>query len=62
MWVIIAWHWREILIGFVALLKTLLISAASLLLNSFVKVAEGKEYFRHEGYGIFVTKAMLLSE
>jgi len=51
LWTIVACHRREILIsGFFALLKTLMMSAGPLLLNAFIKVAEGNAGFRNEGY------------
>ncbi|KAL2542132.1 ABC transporter C family member 10 [Abeliophyllum distichum] len=44
-------HWKEILMsGFFALLKVITLSAGPLLLNAFIKVAEGKESFKNEGY------------
>ncbi|KAJ8442080.1 hypothetical protein Cgig2_007918 [Carnegiea gigantea] len=61
LWTIVACHWREVLIsGFFALLKILMISAGPLLLNAFIKVAEGNAGFRNEGYllaiSLFVAK------
>ncbi|KAG9139010.1 hypothetical protein Leryth_024357 [Lithospermum erythrorhizon] len=51
LWTIVLCHWKEILIsGFFALLKIITISAGPLLLNAFIKVAEGKESFKYEGY------------
>lgn len=51
LWCIVECHWKEILIsGFFALLKVLALSAGPLLLSYFIKVAEGKETFRYEGY------------
>lgn len=48
---IVLCHWKEILIsGFFALLKILTLSAGPLILNAFIKVAEGKEGFQYEGY------------
>lgn len=54
---------KEILIsGFFALLKILTLSAGPLLLNAFIKVAEGKQAFKYEGYVLVVSllKAMVL--
>ncbi|OVA05626.1 ABC transporter [Macleaya cordata] len=52
-------YWKEILItGFFALLKTLTISAGPLFLSAFIKVAQGKAAFKHEG---FVLAALLFS-
>uniref|UniRef100_A0A1D1XPI6 ABC transporter C family member 10 n=1 Tax=Anthurium amnicola TaxID=1678845 RepID=A0A1D1XPI6_9ARAE len=51
MWTIFYCHRRDILTsGFFALLKVLTLSAGPMLLNAFIKVAEGKEAFRYEGY------------
>uniref|UniRef100_A0A803M010 ABC-type xenobiotic transporter n=1 Tax=Chenopodium quinoa TaxID=63459 RepID=A0A803M010_CHEQI len=51
LWSIVACHWREILMsGFFAFFKIVALSAGPLLLNSFIKVAEGKEAFKYEGY------------
>ncbi|XAR71674.1 Xenobiotic-transporting ATPase [Bertholletia excelsa] len=48
---IILCHWKEILVsGFFALLKIITVSAGPLLLNSFIKVAEGKGSFENEGF------------
>ncbi|CAO2821257.1 unnamed protein product [Amaranthus hypochondriacus] len=56
LWLIVACHWRDILIsGFFALLKTLALSAGPLLLNSFIEVAEGKEGFRYESYVLAIS-------
>ncbi|KAL2550570.1 ABC transporter C family member 10 [Forsythia ovata] len=44
-------HWKDIFIsGFFALLKTTTLSLGPLLLNGFIKVAEGKASFEYEGY------------
>ncbi|KAL2527384.1 ABC transporter C family member 10 [Abeliophyllum distichum] len=44
-------HWKDIFIsGFFALLKTTTLSVGPLLLNGFIKVAEGKASFEYEGY------------
>ncbi|XP_073131517.1 ABC transporter C family member 10-like [Henckelia pumila] len=49
-------HWKEILIsGFFAFLKVVTISAGPLLLQAFIKVAEGKESFKYERYILVVT-------
>ncbi|KNA04997.1 hypothetical protein SOVF_194530 [Spinacia oleracea] len=51
LWAIVACHWKEILMsGFFAFLKIVALSAGPLLLNSFFKVAEGKQAFKYEGY------------
>ncbi|KAL5989255.1 Multidrug resistance-associated protein 7 [Asimina triloba] len=56
LWTIVSCHQREIFVsGFFALLKILTISAGPLLLNAFIKVAEGKGTFRYEGYVLAVT-------
>ncbi|KAL8158488.1 hypothetical protein V2J09_000025 [Rumex salicifolius] len=48
---IIICHRKEILIsGFFALLKILTLSSGPLLLNAFIKVAEGNGSFKNEGY------------
>ncbi|KAL5727201.1 Multidrug resistance-associated protein 7 [Ranunculus cassubicifolius] len=56
-------QWRRILIsGFFALLKVLTLSFGPLLLNSFIKVAEGNEAFKYEGYvlalSLFLAKCL----
>ncbi|KAH7841721.1 hypothetical protein Vadar_033415 [Vaccinium darrowii] len=49
-------HWKEILVsGFFALLTIVTLSAGPLLLNSFIEVAEGKEYFKYEGYVLAIS-------
>ncbi|KAG5533847.1 hypothetical protein RHGRI_027895 [Rhododendron griersonianum] len=49
-------HWKEILVsGFFALLTIVTVSAGPLLLNAFVKVAEGKENFKYEGYVLAIS-------
>ncbi|CAI9771956.1 unnamed protein product [Fraxinus pennsylvanica] len=46
-------HWKDVFIaGFFALLKTTSLSAGPLLLNAFIKVAEGKASFEYEGYSL----------
>ncbi|PSS04420.1 ABC transporter C family member 10 like [Actinidia chinensis var. chinensis] len=51
LWTIILCHWKEIFVsGFFALLKITTLSAGPLLLNAFIKVAEGKGSFENEGY------------
>ncbi|XP_010261467.1 PREDICTED: ABC transporter C family member 10-like isoform X2 [Nelumbo nucifera] len=56
LWAIVCCHWREILIsGSFALLKILTLSAGPLLLNSFIKVAEGKESFKYEGFVLAIS-------
>ncbi|ONI25475.1 hypothetical protein PRUPE_2G305600 [Prunus persica] len=58
---IIICHLKEIFLsGFFALLKILTLSAAPLLLNAFILVAEGKESFRYEGY--VLTLSLFLSK
>ncbi|XP_057547950.1 ABC transporter C family member 10-like isoform X2 [Amaranthus tricolor] len=62
-WAIVACHWRQILTsGFLALMKIFAVSAGPVLLNSFIKVAEGKETFKYEGYllaiAIFFSKIL----
>ncbi|KAL8142473.1 hypothetical protein V2J09_015505 [Rumex salicifolius] len=53
---IIICHWKEILIsGFFALLKILTLSSGPLLLNAFIKVAEGNGSFKNEGYLLAVS-------
>ncbi|XP_059667171.1 ABC transporter C family member 10-like [Cornus florida] len=53
---IIICHWKEIFMsGFFALLKIITLSAGPLLLNSFIKVAEGKESFKYEGYVLAIS-------
>lgn len=59
--VIILCYWKDIFIsGFFALVKILTLSTGPLLLNAFIKVAEGKELFKNEGYvlamALFVSK------
>ncbi|PKI63466.1 hypothetical protein CRG98_016133, partial [Punica granatum] len=63
LWTIMLCNWRDILIsGFFALLKILTISAGPLLLNAFIEVAEGKEWFPYEGYllaiSLFFSKSL----
>ncbi|XP_052184967.1 ABC transporter C family member 10-like isoform X2 [Diospyros lotus] len=58
---IISCHWKEILLsGFFAFLKVITLSAGPLLLNAFIRVAEGHESFKNEGYvlaiSLFVAK------
>ncbi|XP_073120806.1 ABC transporter C family member 10-like [Henckelia pumila] len=49
-------HWREIIIsGFFALLKVMTASAGPLLLKAFIKVSEGKQSFKNEGYILVAT-------
>ncbi|KAI8540439.1 hypothetical protein RHMOL_Rhmol09G0264400 [Rhododendron molle] len=49
-------HWKEILVsGFFALLTIVTVSAGPLLLNAFIKVAEGKENFKYEGYVLAIS-------
>ncbi|KAI5347148.1 hypothetical protein L3X38_015027 [Prunus dulcis] len=58
---IIICHLKEIFLsGFLALLKIRTLSAAPLLLNAFILVAEGKESFRYEGY--VLTLSLFLSK
>ncbi|RZC84953.1 hypothetical protein C5167_047738 [Papaver somniferum] len=63
LWTIVWCYWKEILVsGFFALLKILTLSAGPLLLNTFIKVAEGKKAFKYEGYvlvvSLFFTKCL----
>lgn len=63
LWTIVECNWKEILIsGFFALLKILTLSAGPLLLNAFIKVAEGKQAFRYEGFllafSLFFSKSL----
>ncbi|KAJ8616266.1 hypothetical protein MRB53_035638 [Persea americana] len=63
LWTIVSCHQREILVsGFFALLKILTLSAGPMLLNAFIRVAEGNADFRYEGYllagGLFVAKCL----
>ncbi|KAI3865584.1 hypothetical protein MKX03_036854 [Papaver bracteatum] len=56
LWTMFLCYWKEILIsGFFALLKILTMSAGPLLLNAFIKVAEGKQTFKYEGYALVVS-------
>ncbi|XAR52260.1 Xenobiotic-transporting ATPase [Bertholletia excelsa] len=49
-------HWKEILIsGLFALLKVVTVSAGPLLLNAFIKVAEGKQSVENEGYILVIS-------
>jgi len=49
-------HWKEILVsGFFALLTIVTLSTGPLLLNAFIKVAEGKESFKYEGYVLAIS-------
>ncbi|CAL8127718.1 unnamed protein product [Prunus armeniaca] len=58
---IIICHLKEIFLSdFFTLLKILTLSAAPLLLNAFILVAEGKESFRYEGY--VLTLSLFLSK
>lgn len=48
---IVLCHWKELIVsGFFALLKITTLSAGPLLLNAFIKVAEGDVAFKNEGY------------
>lgn len=48
---IVLCHWKELIVsGFFALLKVTTLSAGPLLLNAFIKVAEGDVAFKNEGY------------
>ncbi|PIA49186.1 hypothetical protein AQUCO_01300206v1 [Aquilegia coerulea] len=63
LWTLIVHQWKGILVsGIFALLKVLTLSCGPLLLNAFIKVAEGEETFKHEGYvlafSLFVTKCL----
>ncbi|RZC92388.1 hypothetical protein C5167_003994 [Papaver somniferum] len=51
LWAIIHCYWKEIVIsGLCALLKTITLSSGPLFLSAFIKVADGKEDFKYEGY------------
>ncbi|PSR91458.1 ABC transporter C family member 10 like [Actinidia chinensis var. chinensis] len=57
------WQRREILTsGFFALVKVLALSSGPLLLKAFIRVAQGKETFKYEGYaltlGLFFAKCL----
>ncbi|MCL7044214.1 hypothetical protein MKW94_022434, partial [Papaver nudicaule] len=63
LWTLVLCYWKETLIsGFFALLKILTLSAGPLLLNAFIKVAEGQQAFEYEGYvlvlSLFFTKCL----
>ncbi|KAI3865604.1 hypothetical protein MKX03_036874 [Papaver bracteatum] len=63
LWTMVLCYRKEVLIsGFFALLKILTLSAGPLLLNAFIKVAEGKQAFEYEGYflvaSLFFTKCL----
>ncbi|KAJ8452736.1 hypothetical protein Cgig2_005072 [Carnegiea gigantea] len=62
LWTIVECNWKEILIsGFFALLKILTLSAGPLLLNAFIKVAEGRQAFRYEvGLATFASLAVII--
>ncbi|XP_016439140.2 ABC transporter C family member 10-like [Nicotiana tabacum] len=48
---IVLCHWKELIVsGFFALLKITTLSAGPLLLNAFIKVAEGDVAFKNEGF------------
>ncbi|CAN4087644.1 unnamed protein product [Withania somnifera] len=48
---IVLCHWKELIVsGFFALLKVTTLSAGPLLLNAFIKVAEGNAAFKNEGF------------
>ncbi|PHT87427.1 ABC transporter C family member 10 [Capsicum annuum] len=48
---IVLCHWKELIVsGFFALLKVTTLSAGPLLLNAFIKVAEGDAAFKNEGF------------
>ncbi|MCL7045372.1 hypothetical protein MKW94_029825, partial [Papaver nudicaule] len=51
LWAIIHCYWKEMAVsGLYALLKTITLSSGPLFLSAFIKVAEGKQDFKHEGY------------
>ncbi|PSR91457.1 ABC transporter C family member 10 like [Actinidia chinensis var. chinensis] len=57
------WQRREILItGFFALVKVLALTTGPLFLKAFIRVAQGKETFKYEGYvltvGLFLAKCL----
>ncbi|XP_077251240.1 multidrug resistance-associated protein 14 [Tasmannia lanceolata] len=63
LWTIVSCHKREILVsGLFAFLKIVTVSAGPLILNTFIKVAEGEGTFRYEGYllagGLFFAKCL----
>ncbi|KAG9448365.1 hypothetical protein H6P81_014493 [Aristolochia fimbriata] len=63
LWTLLSCHLREIFVsGFFALLKILTVSAGPVLLNAFIKVAEGRADFKYEGYllagGLFLAKCL----
>ncbi|KAK1268576.1 ABC transporter C family member 10 [Acorus gramineus] len=56
LWTIVACHKRDILVsGFFALLKIVTLSAGPLLLKAFIRVAEGEESFKYEGFVLAFT-------
>ncbi|KAM7525837.1 hypothetical protein LguiA_015739 [Lonicera macranthoides] len=49
------WQWKALLItGFFALIKVLTLATGPLLLKEFIRVAEGNETFKYEGYALAV--------
>ncbi|XP_057526172.1 ABC transporter C family member 10-like [Amaranthus tricolor] len=63
LWTIVGCYKFEILIsGFFALVKILVMSTGPLLLDSFIKVAEGKEAFKYQGHllaiSLFLSKIL----
>lgn len=49
------WQWKALLItGFFALIKVLTLATGPLLLKEFIRVAEGNEAFKYEGYALAV--------
>ncbi|XP_068644652.1 ABC transporter C family member 10 [Aristolochia californica] len=63
LWTLVSCHWREILVsGFFAFIKILTVSSGPILLNAFIKVAEGQAAFKYEGYllagGLFLAKCL----
>ncbi|XP_026426272.1 ABC transporter C family member 10-like isoform X2 [Papaver somniferum] len=51
LWAIVHCYWKEIAIsGLCALVKVITLSSGPLFLGAFIKVAEGIEDFKHEGY------------
>ncbi|KAM0944472.1 putative ABC-type xenobiotic transporter [Dioscorea sansibarensis] len=62
-WTIVSCHKQDILVSaFFALLKILTLSSGPVLLNAFINVASGNQYFKYEGYllalGMFIAKCL----
>ncbi|GKV40106.1 hypothetical protein SLEP1_g47777 [Rubroshorea leprosula] len=61
--ILLSMYWEAIFVtGFFALVKVLSLSTGPLFLRAFIRVAEGKEAFKHESYlltvGLFVAKCL----